>query len=172
MPRSRSRSGPYRTRTARKPGFWAQSSFSNQVLTVGNLAFADLTSTSATDSTPGSERQEGTTLRRSIGKVFLRPTANNQPTFGWHGIIKVRQENLLVAELPPPTSEVYDWVFQAYWNIEVSNIDDAAQQLKLDFDLKAQRRFQVNDHLAYIIQVDSGAAASVEWSSAWRLFFR
>ena len=108
---------------------------------------------------------------RSIGKIFIKPTAINLSSFGWHGLIVVKQENLAAAEVPDVDSENAEWIFQAYWNVQASNTSDPSQWFKADFDLKAKRRLRVNDNIAYVIKVDSGANVGITWSSAWRNLF-
>ena len=84
----------------------------------------------------------------------------------------MRQENLVAGDLPDPNSDSYDWIFQGYWNVEVSSLTDASQPFKAEFDLKAMRKVRINEDIIYIIEVDTGAEVGIEFDTAWRLLFQ
>jgi len=167
MPR---RSGYRRRQSPTKRSQWAAASFSRQALAIGAIVHGNLTEPSATAGTE--DRAWQTTLKRSIGRGNIVGGANNVESHGWHGLIKVRKENLVDAHMPDPNTDNYDWLFRAYWNLQMSDTNEANQGFNWEVDLKGMRKIRVNEDIVYIIEVDTGSAGSITWSSAFRLLLQ
>ncbi len=126
------------------------------------------------DSATGGTTQashENKTLRRSIGTVSIQPSSDNSPAFGWHGLLKVRQDQ--TADLPDVNIDAgYDWIFRAYWEARTTSGNDRSQDFRTGFDLHALRKMRLGDDILYIIKVDAGSSGTgISWSAAWRLLF-